>query len=139
MAEAFIGHVSVHIGRGATPTFTKLDGVQDVTWPESTIEQIEITDQDSTAREFMAGLIDNGEVSFDVNWVPDSDTHTLLQELKTSKELVQMRFSASPLGSTTVVYSETYAAIMTGFSKVTAVGDKFVATVTFRINGEIEV
>lgn len=43
--------------------------------------EIDVTDMDSTAREFLAGLKDNGTVSINVNWDPQDASHTTLDAL----------------------------------------------------------
>lgn len=58
-------------GDGATPTegFTTIGEVTNVSGPDETVEQIDVTSFDSTAREFIASISDSGEVSFDMNLV----------------------------------------------------------------------
>lgn len=57
-------------GDGATTeVFTTIGEVTDFTGPSETTEQLDATSFDSTAQEFIAGLPDNGEVSFDMNFV----------------------------------------------------------------------
>ena len=43
--------------------------------------EIDVTDMDSTAREFVAGLKDNGTVSINVNWDPTDASHVTLDSL----------------------------------------------------------
>lgn len=43
--------------------------------------EIDVTDLDSTAREFVAGLKDNGTVSINVNWDPQDASHITLDGL----------------------------------------------------------
>ncbi|WP_199925140.1 phage tail tube protein [Neorhizobium sp. SOG26] len=44
-------------------------------------------------REYIAGLIDNGEASFEINYIPGSDTDILLRTLMDSGETVQHRIT----------------------------------------------
>lgn len=43
--------------------------------------EIDVTDMDSTAREFVAGLKDNGTVTINVNWDPTDASHVTLDSL----------------------------------------------------------
>jgi hypothetical protein len=58
-------------GDGATPTegFTTVGEVTNVSGPDETVEQIDVTSYDSTAREFIAALPDSGEVTFEMNLI----------------------------------------------------------------------
>jgi predicted secreted protein len=54
---------------GGTEVFTTIGEVTNVSGPPETAPQVDVTSFDSTAREFRAGLVDGGEVSFDMNLV----------------------------------------------------------------------
>lgn len=56
-----IGHGTVvRVGQGATPTWTVLPGVKDVTMPSFATDDIETTSQDSAGgfKEYIPGLTD---------------------------------------------------------------------------------
>lgn len=130
-----IGSV-VEIGRTVanTTTFTALAGVKDITLPESTVDEIEITNMDSPNRtkEFMAGLNDNGEISLEMLWEPESATDDLLLAIKETGETVQIRFDI--VGTTT---PETYAGFLKGYTRTAPVSAELNATATFRISAKI--
>lgn len=137
MTQATIGYGSkVSIGRttddGDTWTFVELDEVKDLTLPESTADEIEVTSMQSPNRqkEYISGLSDNGDVSFTLNWVPGSATDTLLKEIKASGETVHIRFDV--VGFTT---PETFAGFLKTLSRTAPVSGALEATATFRISG----
>lgn len=137
---AKIGYGSkIEIGRGATPTWTTLARVKDIPFPESTVDEIDVTSMDSpnATKEFIPGLVDNGEMSFELDWIPESPTHVLLKSLKNSRELVQIRITVPNELTPAEPYIETYAGWCKGYARTSAVQSQMTATATFRINAEI--
>jgi hypothetical protein len=68
--EQLANNVSVWLGNGATPTevFAVIPGVVGIpTIPSPVRDEIEVTALDSTAKEFILGLADNGEVTMTLN------------------------------------------------------------------------
>lgn len=130
-----IGHGTVvRIGRGATPTWTPLVGLEDVTFPNSQVDEHEVTHmQSGGTKEYIPGLQDNGEVSFTTHWVPGSDQDTLIQELKTLREIVQVEFTAANGGT-----PEAYAGFVKGYERVAPNNGPMKSTITFRISGRVE-
>ena len=58
-------------GNGATPTevFTLVNEIHTFTGPDEKTKQIDVTNLDSTRREFINGLADSGEVKCTGNWI----------------------------------------------------------------------
>jgi hypothetical protein len=134
MTEATIGYgTAIRVGVGAGPTWTTLQHVLDVEWPMAEADEHEATAMDSPNRtkEFIAGLIDNGEVTIPLNWVPDSPTDTVLRTIQETGELVQIEFTANHVGAT----PETYAGFCKRYSRTSPVNGVQQAEVGFRING----
>ena len=89
----------------------------------------EVTHQQSPSgrREFIPGLVDEGEVSFDLNFVPGGTAFTtLLSYLRTTVH-ARVVFPDSTLWS--------FDAILTGLEPEAPVDDKMAASVTFKITG----
>jgi predicted secreted protein len=57
--------------------YTTIAEVLSITGPSIALQTIDVTNHDSTnkAREFIAGLIDAGSVTFDINYQPAAATH----------------------------------------------------------------
>ena len=77
---------SVGIGSGAqfwldnaSNVLTQLSEVISVSLPNSQVEDVEATHLASTRREFIAGLIDDGEGTFEFNYIPNSATDILIR------------------------------------------------------------
>lgn len=115
----------------AVVNVTKIDG------PEPSMDTIEVTAHDSANawREYVAGLLDAGEVSMDINWDPLAATHKnavgglqYLQGQRTSS-LFALVFPAA--GNPTY----TFTAFVTKFGRSAPFENKLTAQVTLKITG----
>ncbi|RJL13691.1 phage tail protein [Paracoccus siganidrum] len=131
-----IGYGStVRIGRGTTPTFVEIELVGDLELPDEQIDEVEVTHMKSPGRrrQFIAGLIDSGELSIPMNYIPGSPTDTLLLEIKASGEEVILEITVGTGGT-----PEQYSAFLKGYSRTAPIDDKMTAEATFRISAQIE-
>ena len=136
MPDGMIGYGStVRIGRGVAPVYTELDLIGDLELPDEQIDEVEITHMKSPGRrrQFIAGLIDSGEVSIPMNYIPGSDSDTLLKEIKATGENVILEITIGENGT-----PESYEAFLKGYRRTAPVDDKMTAEATFRISAQIE-
>ena len=136
MTEATIGYgTQIRVGVGVGPTWTTIAELGDVEWPMAEADEHEATSMDSPNRtkEYVAGLIDNGEVTIPLNWVEDSDTDTVLTAIQQSGELVQIEFTSNAVGAV----PETYVGFCKRYARTSPVNGVQHAEVGFRINGMI--
>lgn len=139
MADGMIGYGStVRVGRsvgGGTPTFTALAFVGDLEMPDETIDKIDVTHMQSPGRrkQFITGLIDGGEIGIPMNYIPESPTDNLLNEIKASGEDVILEITLTSTGT-----PEKYGAILIGYARTAPVNDKMTATATFALNEVID-
>ncbi len=122
-------------GNGATPeVFATVAEVTSITPPAYSRDTVDATHEQSPYgfREFIPGLIDAGEVSFDMNFVPDSaDVAAFLAELDASgSSAMKNRQIVFPDGS----YFQ-FGAILTGFEPDAPIDDKMSASVTLKVSG----
>lgn len=134
MTDAMIGYQTKYKIRstaGSSGTFTEVAEITNVTPGEATADRIEATHMQSPGRrrEYIAGLIDNGEASFEINWVPGSATDELLRGLFDSGETRDHQIEF-PNGVTV-----TYEASIIGYSKVIPIDDRMTATITVAVSG----
>lgn len=123
------------IGSGGTAeTFTTIAEVGDIDGPSMSVDTIEMTSHSSpnARKEFVASLIDSGEISFPINFIPTHATHddvTGIQKIMNDRDTwnFQMLFP-----DTSVV---TFAAIVTAFGVKAPVADKLSADVSLKISG----
>lgn len=132
--EAAIGYGSKFaIGDGADPeVFTDVAEVTSITPPSDTIDVIDATHMQSPnkTREFVEGLIDPGECSFDINFVPGGDADTAIQALKgTGVHNFRITFAPGDTGAVTW----DFAGILTGYEPDVPVDDKMTASVTVKV------
>lgn len=65
---------------GASTSYTTIAEVRDISLPQRSLELLDATHQESPDgyQEYVPGLKDGGEVSFEVNWLPDATTQANL-------------------------------------------------------------
>ena len=135
MTTARIGYgtkYSVWDATLTTPALVEIAEVINVTPGAATADRIDATHMQSPGRrrEYIAGLIDTGEASFEINWVPGNETDELLRALMASGETVQHQIEF-PNGVTV-----SYDAAITGYEKEIPVDDRMTATITVAVSGE---
>ena len=121
-------------GAGSSETFTTIAEVGDIDGPQDSVDTIEVTSHSSpqARKEFIASLIDSGEISFPMWFVPDNpqqDATTGLQKYKNDRDIAnfQMVFP----DSTQVAFS----ALVTKFGIKAPVNGVLSADVTLKISG----
>lgn len=134
MTDARIGYGTKYSIRRSGGSFVQIAEVINVTPGEASADRVDATHMQSPGRrrEYIAGLIDNGEASFEINWIPGSSTDVLLRELMTSGEVAD-HLITFPNGVTVV-----FEASVTGFSKAIPIDDRMTATITVAVSGEEE-
>ncbi|ARR55332.1 hypothetical protein HY78_18740 [Rhizorhabdus wittichii DC-6] len=133
---------NVKIGYGAkfymqataiATALTKLGEVTNVGLPNEQSADVEATHYESPdrTREYIAGLIDPGELTIELNWIPGDATDDLLVAAKSSGSVLLMR---------TVVPGAqqfTYPGIVKGIERTVPIDDRMTATVTIRVAGAV--
>ena len=110
-----------------------------ITPPSFTFDQIDVTHMESPnrLREFISGLGDAGECSFDMNFVPGSTSDDRLFELMNLPVGVLRRRNCRISFPNGVTWS--FSAELTGYEPTVPVDDKMTATTTFKVSGSISV
>src|SRR5262245_24990725 len=84
-SQAILGYGSVfQIASDSSPDlYVDMAEVTTITPPSATLDQIDVTHMQSPdrRREFISGLIDGGEASFEMNFIPGSTSDDRLLEL----------------------------------------------------------
>ncbi len=135
MTQAIAGfNVLLKIGNGAgtAETFTTLAEVLDIDGPSQSRDSIEVTSHSSNGwREFIAGLKDGGEISFDLNMVPDDATQQTLRD----------HFDDGTVGNYQIVYpngwQDDFAATITDYGTKSPVDGPVTDSVTLKISGAV--
>ena len=120
----------------ATSTFSELGEVFNITPPSATTDMIDVTHMQSPGgrREFVPGLIDPGECSFEMNYVPGSASDEALNDLLDTAPADRARQCriTYPNGAT-----HTFLGLLMTYEPSAPTDDKMVASVSFRTSGEV--
>lgn len=127
MTDARIGYGSKYLIDG-----TEMGEVFEITPGGATTERIRATHMQSPGRrhEYIAGMIESGEATFQINWIPGSATDEAIRALLASGETKEHTI-VFPNGITVA-----YDAQVTGFSKALPLDDRMTATITVSITGD---
>ncbi|TDQ63571.1 tail tube protein [Maritalea mobilis] len=131
-SSAIIGYNSTFaIGDGGDPTetFTAVAEVTNITPPGYSRDAIDVTHMksDDQFREYIAGLMDAGEVQIELNYVP-SASDVLIAALTGGKGNFQITLPNS--------ITFTFAAICTAYTPAVPNDDKLSASATFKVSGK---
>lgn len=130
--KASIGYgITFEMADAAAPTvFTYIAEIYDVTPPSDSTDSVDTTHMQSPnkTREFIDGLTDPGEASFEMNLVPGSDSDKALIAAKGKRKWCRITF---PNGVQTLFFG-----VRTTYEKAAPTDDKMTATVTFKVSGE---
>jgi hypothetical protein len=131
---AMIGYDSLmEISTDGGSSWTPIGEVFNITPPSSSVDIIDATHMQSPNRdrEFILGLNDPGEASFELNFIPGSATDSFLLGVKGAYALVKCRIT----WPNAVLW--TFDGLMTGYEAAAPNDDKMTATVTFKVTGSI--
>jgi predicted secreted protein len=132
---------AVGIGSGAefwlddaSDVLTKLGEILGVPNPNVQTDEVEATHMDSGSyREFIAGLKDPGEGTFDINFVPNGATYALLRAAQADGDTRDYKIVLPVAdGSTWEITGEGF---VKGIERVVPIDDRMTATITFRFSG----
>lgn len=126
--------MKLEIGSGASPTtYTKIPERKAINGPTGSATVIDTTDLDSVAKEKRLGLKDEGQISFNIHYIPKNVTHAALKAAYDSGNLTPFRltFTDSPA---TQWYTNGY---VNGFSISNDVDGVTMAAVTIELTGQI--
>jgi len=141
MSNAMLGYGSVfQIQTENSPdNYVDLAEVISITPPTFSLDQVDVTHMQSPNRnrEFISGLNDPGECSFDINFIPGNSADDRMFEL------LALPTGASRARNCRISYPNgvtwSFLAELTGYEPTVPVDDKMTATVTFKVSGSISV
>jgi predicted secreted protein len=121
----------LQLGSGSPVSYTKIPEINSFSGPGGSVSVIDVTDLSSAAKEKLAGLNDNGQLSFELNFIPSDAQHIALRAAK----------EAGTTQNFKLVFVDdtewTFTAVVTGFSVSGAIDGVVKASVTLEISGEI--
>jgi len=122
-----------------TEVFTTIAEVKDIDGPDISMDTEDITPHDAVGgwEEFIPTILRSGEITFDLNFVPDNVQHGdvsggLINLLKNrTKRNFKLVLPTSP------AYTWEFAAYVVGFSNSMPVGGVLGASVTLKVTGSL--
>jgi hypothetical protein len=133
MSDAILGYGIVYeIASADSPgTWDELGEVTDIELPSDETEEVDVTHYQSLdrTREFLAGLINPGEASFTINWIPGNATDLILRALRVSGDTRQHRITFSS------GVSVTFPAFIKGYAPSAPIDDRLSAQFTIKKAG----
>lgn len=134
MSDGMIGFGTTIEVETTPGVWFKLGFVNDVNPPDDSTDDVDVTHMESPGRrrQYIAGLIDGGEGSFGVNWIPGNPTDEYVRAWRATGENRDLRLTY-PNNVT-----ETFPTYPKGWSKAVPLDDKMTATLTVKMAGDIE-
>ena len=123
----------LQLGSGSPLSYATIAEIVSFNGPGGSVSVIDVTDLASEAKEKLAGLNDNGQLSFECNFIPTNTQHAAL---KTAKENGTTN-SFKLIFTDTEATEWTFDAIVTGLSITGAVDGVVKASVSLELSGEI--
>lgn len=127
--------LSVQYGDGASPeVFTSLANITDHDGPNAENPDVDVTDLSSTAKEFLPGLTENGELSVNLNFDPTATSHLAAiadQEARTVRNW-RIRW-----GMVSPARTWTFQAYVKSFQTRSQVDGPLTGALTLKISGAI--
>jgi len=97
--------------------------------------EVDVTNMDSTAREFRAALVDNGEVSFDVNFLRGDAGQKAFRAAQASGELQSFILMLSDATATQTAWSCTFEGFAKNMRPTGEADGKVTASASIRVSG----
>jgi predicted secreted protein len=120
-------------GDGGSPeTFVAVSEVVKIGGPSGSASIIDVTHLTSTAREKVLGLADEGQITLDLNYIPNDTQQANLRTDRANKSLRNFQI-VIPTPAQTI----SFAAYVTGFSLDFAVDAKVACSITLEITGAV--
>jgi len=136
MTAAVLGKLAtLQLGSGASPqVYTTIAEVLRVGPIGATNPEVDVTNLDSTAKEYIAGLADGNTVEFDMNWISGNTQQASLRTSQASGSTVNLRmvWQTSPL-----TRAQFDLVLLTFEIGETTPEQQITATVSGRITGSI--
>ena len=138
MTDAFAGAGSVFkrsVGDSSSASFLTLAEVVGISGPDASVTMIDVTpiNQANFAREFVAGVIDYGEVTLEMNFT--RDTYLIMKSDMEDRVRKRSQIVLSDAGATTLEFWSLVSAL----GMATPLDDKVSASVTIKVSGKVDV
>ena len=136
MANAMLGQgTQIQRGTGSPVAYSDIDGVTSLSGPTASTDQLDVTTLDGSARVFISGLLDPGEVTLSAFYDPADTVQNLLEADFTAatESPYKIIFGSSAAGDEEC----TFNGIVTGYSLSASADSPVTLDVTIKISGSV--
>jgi predicted secreted protein len=135
MADVTIGYGAQFWLDDANGALTKLGEITGVTLPSPKVTDVEATHFESPnrRREYVAGLIEDGDGTFEMNYLPGSATDVIIRAALADGNVRNYKIVV-PDGDAT--WEVTGACLVKGYERKIPIDDRMTATLTVRFTGD---
>ena len=136
MTTAKIGYGAAFWLDNAAGTLTELSEITAITLPNPTTADVEATHFKSAGRrrEYIAGLIEDGEGTFSMNYDPGSATDIICRAAQ--DDGIARSYKIVVPDGTGVTWEITGECIVKGYERQVPIDDRMMATITVRFTGD---
>lgn len=122
-------------GAAGTEIFTTIAEITNISGPQNTLELIDATHMESpdAFREYIPSLLDGGEISFDLNYLPADANQLGLRDDLLARTRRNFHIVWTDTGGTTDLFS----GYVTDFTPSAQIDDKLSASCTIKVTGPI--
>lgn len=113
--------------------YTNIAEVMNISGPGGSGQVIDVTDLDSSAREKVMGLPDEGQVTFDINFIADDTQHLALHTARANQTLKPFKLTFTDDSAT----EWTFNGYVINFTVNNAVDEVTKASITLEVTGAI--
>lgn len=122
------------MGNAASPeVFTAIGEVRSITGPGGSASVIDVTNLSSVAKEKMMGLADEGQVTFEIYYIPTDTQHAALRAARAARTLVNFELSYADSPPTV----DSFSAYITSMSINNQLDSAVTASITLEVTGAV--
>jgi hypothetical protein len=126
--------ITLHMSVEGSPTnFQKVGNVTNFRGPGGQAAVLDASNLESTFKEKLIGLPDEGQFSFDINLDPDDTVHTAIRTARRNRTLCEFKVTLTDSTPKQVIF---FGYVM-GFSIAGGVDQIVKASITIEIDGEV--
>lgn len=126
--------IQVKIGLGSPVAYHVIPEINSFTGPGGAGQIIDVSDLSSEAVEKIMGLPDEGQLSFEINYIPENAYHAALRAARSNQTVTSFEIAFPDTGATVW----TFLGFVTNFSTSAGVNAPIKASITIDISGAVE-
>lgn len=125
--------ITLGVSSGSPSEFSNIGNVTDFSGPGGQAAVIDVSNLDSTFREKLMGLPDEGSFTFNVNLDPDNTQHQLLRSARQSRTRLEFKLTLTDATPAT----GTFFGYVLGFTTSGGVDQAVKAAIVIEIDGAV--